>query len=606
VNPGPVNPPSGDPAAFDPDPSEPPADPGPVDPLPEQPGSAVPGDTPAEPPLPEEPGATDPGGRPSEPPPTEQPGGTDPDGGSAEPLPEEPGAGIDPDGGSSEPGSNPSEPATGSGTPGTPGTGTAPGAAAPGAAPPAGAPAPLSAAPLLGFNPGLGRVRDGVARLRGGAVGAARGVATVASGADPGGAVGPAPDSPPVAPGAASGPRDSGAGSGGERTGRGDPAGDAPQDSSASRTVRDFVEVVPESIKTALAGLAALAMMFGLGYLFTALRARRLSRQRRDLLEEVGVLQAALLPPVPERFGALRVSVAYRPADGPGAGGDFYDVLPLEGGRTAFVLGDVSGHGRDALTHTAFLRYTLRAYLEAGLEPRAALRLAGQVIDDLGGDFATVILAIHDPEHGSLTYSAAGHPPPVVVGPSRFDPVLAVSSPPVGVGLETGRRQTTVPLEPGSLVCLHTDGLTEARTEEGGLMGRGRICDLLDRLGRDATAPQLLETVAKDAARTEDDMAACLLAPTAEVVAGGFRSEQLELSADDLDGGLADRFLEACGVPGACVASTVEQARDETSRAGAAILEVRFGMRGPQAEVLPGSVESLEAAGRRARSAAAV
>jgi len=272
--------------------------------------------------------------------------------------------------------------------------------------------------------------------------------------------------------------------------------------------VRDFVEVVPESIKTALAGLAALAMMFGLGYLFTALRARRLSRQRRDLLEEVGLLQAALLPPVPERFGALRVSVAYRPADGPGAGGDFYDVLPLEGGRTAFVLGDVSGHGRDALTHTAFLRYTLRAYLEAGLEPRAALRLAGQVIDDLGGDFATVILAIHDPEHGSLTYSAAGHPPPVVVGPSRFDPVLAVSSPPVGVGLETGRRQTTVPLEPGSLVCLHTDGLTEARTEEGGLMGRGRICDLLDRLGRDATAPQLLDAVAGDAARTEDDMAA--------------------------------------------------------------------------------------------------
>ena len=271
-----------------------------------------------------------------------------------------------------------------------------------------------------------------------------------------------------------------------------------------------------------------------------------------------------------------------------------------------FVLGDVSGHGRDALAHTAFLRYTLRAYLEAGLEPRAALRLAGQVVDDLGGDFATVILAVHDPDDGSLTYSAAGHPPPVVVGPSRFDPVHAVSSPPVGAGLETGRRQTTVPLEPGSVVCLHTDGLTEARTEEGGIMGRGRICDLLDRLGRDATASQLLETVAADAARTEDDMAACLLAPTAEVAAGGFRSEQLELSADDLDAGLAERFLEACGVPATYVASTVEEARGEASRAGATILKVRFGMRGPQAEVLPANVESLGAAARRARSATAV
>jgi len=370
--------------------------------------------------------------------------------------------------------------------------------------------------------------------------------------------------------------------------------------------VRQFVEVVPDSIKAALAALAVLATMFGLGYLLTGLRARRLGRQRRELLEEVGLLQAALLPPVPERFGALRVSVAYRPADGPGAGGDFYDVLPLAGERTAFVLGDVSGHGRDALAHTAFLRYTLRAYLEAGLEPRAALRLAGEVIDDLGGDFATVILAIHDPGDGSLTYSAAGHPPPMVVGPSRFDPVIAVSSPPVGAGLETGRRQTTLPIEPGSVVCLHTDGLTEARTEGGGLMGRGRVCDLLTGLGREATAPQLLETVAADAARTADDMAACLFAPTGGVPAEGFRTEHLELSADDLDAGLAERFLEACGVPAAYMGSTVEEVRGEISRAGAAILQVAFGTSGPQALVLPGNVESLAAAARLARRATAV
>ena len=307
---------------------------------------------------------------------------------------------------------------------------------------------------------------------------------------------------------------------------------------------------------------------------------------------------------MPERFGSLRVSVAYRPAEGPAAGGDFYDVIPLEDGRTAFVLGDVSGHGRNALSHTAFLRYTLRAYLEAGLDPRAALRLAGQVIDDLDGDFATVLLAIHDPDNGALTYAAAGHPAPVVVGPSRFDPVLAVSSPPIGAGLDTGRRQTTLPLEPGSVVCLHTDGLTEARTQDGRVMGRGRVTDLLDELGREATAQQLLDSVAADAARVEDDMAACLLAPTAGVIAGGFRTEQIELSAEDLDAGLGERFLEACGVPDAYVVSTVEQARAETARVGAAIVQVRFGTRGPQADVLSGNVESLEAASRRARSSA--
>ncbi len=322
-----------------------------------------------------------------------------------------------------------------------------------------------------------------------------------------------------------------------ERGGDGGVTNTGPADDSAPlvTTVRDIVEVVPDSLKVALAALAALSLLLGAGYFFSSMRARRLARQRRDLLQEVGLLQTALLPPVPERLGALRTSVAYRPAEGVGAGGDFYDALPLSGGRVGFILGDVSGHGRGALARTAFMRYTLRAYLEAGLEPRVALQVAGRVIDEnLGGDFATVLLAVHDPETGSLTYATAGHPAPIVVGPQPHDPVTASSSPPIGVGERTGLRQTTVPLVPGSVACLFTDGLIEARTEEGTL-GRERLTELLDELGPDASADGLIKRVAAESRVSADDIAAVVISPTAAATAGLFRTEQLELSARELE-----------------------------------------------------------------------
>jgi hypothetical protein len=368
------------------------------------------------------------------------------------------------------------------------------------------------------------------------------------------------------------------------------------------RAVPRFVKDVPAALKFALAVTGVLSLLLGFGALVTMLRNRSLDRQRRDLLQEVGLLQSALLPPVPDRVGGLRTSVAYRPADGPGAGGYFYDVLPLPGGRVGFILGDVSGHGRGALARTAFMRYTLRAYLEAGLEPRVALQVAGRVIDEnLGGDFATVLLAVHDPETGSLTYATAGHPAPLVLGPQPHEPVTAGSSPPIGVGVRTGLRQTTVPLVSGSVAAMFTDGLLEARTE-GGLLGRERLAELLEELGDEATARRLVDSVGNVARVMSDDIAAVVIQPTNAATAGLFRTEQLELTARELDTDVAERFLEACGVAAAEVQSALYDARMIADRFGGVILHVVFGNR-LRVEVLPRNVESIEAASRRAAAA---
>src|SRR3954447_13529546 len=344
--------------------------------------------------------------------------------------------------------------------------------------------------------------------------------------------------------------------------------------SVVTRTVHDIVKVIPAPLKMVLAGMAGLLLAALAGWTTVTLRARRLKRQRRELLAEVGLLQAALLPEVPERVGPVAASVAYRPADGPGAGGDFYDFFEMEDGRIGIVLGDVAGHGRDALARTALLRYTLRAYLETGLEPRTALRLGGETLDHNLASFATAVVAIYDPAAGTLTYSCAGHPPPILLGPAGHDPITVCSAPPIGVGERTGDRQTTVVLPAGSVACFFTDGLAEARVS-GDLLGRGRLVELLRELGPEATAPELLERIRRDVHHTPDDMAACILRPViTDADATPCRTEELELRED----GEADlrKFLEACGVANAEVDALVRDSLARTEDYGGAIVHVKL------------------------------
>jgi stage II sporulation SpoE-like protein len=365
-----------------------------------------------------------------------------------------------------------------------------------------------------------------------------------------------------------------------------------------TRTVHDIVQAVPGPVKAAIGAMAALLLAAIAAWATATMRARRLRKHRGQLLQEVGLLQAALLPEVPEQIGPLAASVAYRPADGPGAGGDFYDVFQLEDGKVGLVLGDVAGHGRDALARTALLRYTLRAYLETGLEPRIAMRLAGETLDhDLGAGFATAAVALYDPELGTLTFSCAGHPPPILLGPPAHEPVTACSAPPIGVGERTGVRQTTVALPVGSVACFFTDGLAEARVD-GELFGRERLASLIEELNGDITAPALLESIRAEVHHMPDDMAACILRPVTAAKAADQPNERIE-ELELREGGERDlrRFLAACGIAAVEIGDLVRSANARAADYGGAIARVRLteGER-PQVTLALPLVESLASA----------
>jgi hypothetical protein len=350
-------------------------------------------------------------------------------------------------------------------------------------------------------------------------------------------------------------------------------------------TITRIVGVVPTLVWVLIGALCTVALALAVRSRLSALRARRLERQRGELLEDVGLLQAALLPEPPARLGPVGISAAYRPADGPAAGGDFYDLFALDDGRLAVIVGDVSGHGRQALPHTALVRFTLRAYLEAGLSPRAAVQTAGAVLQrQLGESFATVVAATYQPRDRVLIYACAGHPPPVVLGSQSSQPMAQVtvcSSPPIGAGVRTGTRQTMVSLPGRSQVCFHTDGVTEARVGTE-LFGAERLAHMLSELGPGTGASDLLDQVATETDARPDDMAACLLEIEGGPAAPAILVEELELDCDEAESDRTERFLRAYRVERREVTELMCSAAFAAEKAGTVLLKLRLLDRRPE------------------------
>jgi Stage II sporulation protein E (SpoIIE) len=279
--------------------------------------------------------------------------------------------------------------------------------------------------------------------------------------------------------------------------------------SGVSGAIVDVVDRLPSWVAAVFLGFAALAAGMAVNAYAHSRRARRLAVQRAELVDDVGQLQAALLAPLPAARADVSFSVAYRPAAGLAAGGDFYDVFELDPNRTALLLGDVSGHGRESVAQAALVRYTLRTFIAAGHGPARAIALTDPCLDaHMDGHFATVIAAVYDHAAHTLTYAKAGHHPPLILGFEDGAVADELASPPIGAGLAARPRDTAVDVPAGATVCFFTDGLIEAR-RAGVPLGSERVQCMLADAPRDAEA--LLAAVAAEADELNDDLAVCLL-----------------------------------------------------------------------------------------------
>ncbi|MFL6110173.1 MAG: SpoIIE family protein phosphatase [Catenulispora sp.] len=323
----------------------------------------------------------------------------------------------------------------------------------------------------------------------------------------------------------------------------------------------------------------------------------RLYRQERETAVE---LQNSLLPASPPHIAELEIAFTYLPgAQGTQVGGDWFDVIPLAGGRVALVIGDVMGRGIRAAAIMGQLRTAVRAYAVMDLPPGQIMHLLNRLVctmssssaptstlsatgthpaagaqvpfdDGIGEQIATCVYAVYDPAQEALTWASAGHMPPALITPGGTATLLEDDlGMPLGIE-EAVFDEKVEQLPAGTRLLLYTDGLVEChnaplserltrlstelvRTDDGAA-GPVALVGTVGPAGGALTAPRRVpgepETVQRTCDRLlqamlsgdEHDDVALLLVRTR---ATRIRKAALDLDPDPMAARAARRFVTA-------------------------------------------------------------
>src|SRR5215210_5645732 len=232
------------------------------------------------------------------------------------------------------------------------------------------------------------------------------------------------------------------------------------------------VDVEPHTV-----ALAALTRGVGLavaGVLAAVLLRRQVAITRE--LEELEATREALRPSAIGLRPALDLAAHYEPAKD-GVGGDFFLAAEGPRGSTVLVVGDVVGKGVRAAQRALFVRTSLVTFAPFEDDPARLLRLANAALIDRAGtsaDYVTAACVVHRPADATLAWAIAGHPPPLALDTGRaLDP--AGAGQPLGLEPELELEGVSAPLTEQAGVLLYTDGILDARDEDGVRFGEERL-----------------------------------------------------------------------------------------------------------------------------------
>lgn len=229
---------------------------------------------------------------------------------------------------------------------------------------------------------------------------------------------------------------------------------------------------------------------------YEALRQKEAMQRELEIARDV---QRELLPRTFPKMSGLELSGACHPAIG--VGGDYYDFLIFSEDQIGLVIADVSGKGIPAALLMAGLQASVRSLAVPSRSPSEVNRRLNEMLyrSTSSSRYATFFLGMYDARSRVLTYSNAGHYPPLHMG-SAGTHRLEADGIPIGLLPEAEYREGQRQMHAGDLLVLYTDGIIEAPDADDREFGEARLIDILEK-NRDKNLDEMVFIVLHELAR---------------------------------------------------------------------------------------------------------